>query len=137
MSKATVFLSRLLGLYCLIIACAMLARREFTLEAVGALLHDAPLLYVLGVLLLFAGLAVVLVHNIWSGGAVPVIVTLSGWLTLLKGVVFVGLAPVSPTDFYLLELRYEQLYYFYAVASLALGAYLTYQGFKPSTPPSR
>ena len=65
------------------------------------------------------------------------IVTLSGWLTLLKGVVFVGLAPVSPTDFYLLELRYEQLYYFYAVLSLAVGAYLTYEGFKPSTHSSR
>ena len=137
MAKATVFLSRLLGLYCLIMACAMLARREFTLEAVGALLHDPPLLYVLGVLLLFAGLAVVLVHNVWSGGALPVIVTVSGWLTLLKGVVFVGLAPVSPTDFYLLELRYEQLYYFYAVLCLALGAYLTYEGFKPGMRRSR
>jgi len=137
MAKSTVFLSRLLGLYCLIIACAMLAHRQFTLEAIGALLHDPPLLYVLGVLLLFAGLAMILVHNSWSGGAVPVIVTLTGWLTLLKGVVFVGLAPVSATDFYLLELRYEQLYYFYAVLALAVGAYLTYHGFKPMTQAAR
>ena len=69
--------------------------------------------------------------------AVPVIVTLTGWLTLLKGVVFVGLVPVSPTNFYLLELHYAQLYYFYAVVSLAVGAYLTYAGFKLSTHSSR
>jgi hypothetical protein len=135
MSKPTVFLSRLFGLYCLVIACAMLAHRQFTLDVVGALLRDPPLLYVLGVLLLFAGLAMVLVHNRWRG-AVPVIVTLVGWLTLLKGVVFVGVVPISAADLYLLQLRYQQLYYFYAVLTLAVGAYLTTQGFRPVAHPS-
>jgi len=137
MSKSTVFLSRLLGLYCLIIACAMLAHRQFTLDAVGALLRNPPLLYVLGVLLLFAGLAMVLVHNSWRGGAVPVIVTLIGWLTLVKGVAFVGFLPVSANDLYLVQLRFVQLYYFYTVLTLAVGAYLTYQAFKPLAPPRR
>jgi hypothetical protein len=131
MSKATVFLSKLLGLYCLIIAGAMLARRSFTLDAVSALLHDPAMLYTLGVLLLFAGLAMVLVHNFWRGRPVTVIVTVMGWLTLLKGVAFVGLLPVAANDLYLVELRFEQLYYLYAVVTLALGAYLTYRGFRP------
>lgn len=137
MSKQTLFLSRLLGLYCLIIGCAMLAHRTFTLDAVDALLHDPPLLYVLGVLLLFAGLAMILVHNRWRGGPAPVIVTLIGWLTLLKGVVLVGLLPVSANDLYLVQLRFVQLYYFYAVVTLAAAAYLTYQGFRAVTQPAR
>jgi hypothetical protein len=137
MSKQTVFLSRLLGLYCLIVACAMLAQRQFTLDAVAALLRDPPLLYVLGVLLLFAGLAMVLAHNSWRGGPVPVIVTLIGWLTLLKGMAFVGLLPVSADTLYLVQLRFEQLYYFYAVVTVALGAYLTYFGFRRFAHPAR
>ena len=137
MAQPTLFLSRLLGLYCLIISCAMLARRQFTLDAVAALLHDPPLLYVLGVMLLFAGLAMILVHNRWHGGPVTVIVTLIGWLTLLKGVVFVGVSPLPAQDFYLLQLRFAQRYYLYAVVTLALGAYLAYQGFKRAAPAAR
>jgi hypothetical protein len=137
MSKQTVFLSKLFGLYCLVIACAMITHREFTLGAVAALLRDPALLYVLGVLLLFAGLAMVLTHNTWRGGPVTVIVTLIGWLTLLKGVAFVGLLPVSVNNLYLVQLRFEQLYYFYAVVTLAVGAYLTYSGFRPVAHPAR
>jgi len=132
MPQPTRFLSRLLGLYCLIISCAMLARRAFTFAAVAALLHDPPLLYVLGILLLFAGLAMVLVHNRWRGGPAAVIVTVIGWLTLLKGVVFVGISPLPAQDLYLLELRFEQRYYLYAVVTLALGGYLAYEGFRPA-----
>ena len=33
-----------------------------------------------------AGIAVVLGHNVWSGGALPVVVTLVGWAALLMGV---------------------------------------------------
>jgi vacuolar-type H+-ATPase subunit I/STV1 len=89
-SKETRFLSRLFGVYCLIIALAMLAQREATVLTINALLHDRPLMYVLGVLCLFAGLAMVLIHNVWSGGAAAVVVTVMGWLTLLKGVAFVA-----------------------------------------------
>ena len=54
MSNATRFLSRLLGLYCLIIALAMLAQRHTTVATVAALLHDRPLMYVIGVWCLLA-----------------------------------------------------------------------------------
>ena len=129
MSRETRFLSRLLGLYCLIIALAMLAQRQTTVATVGALLHDRPLMYVLGVWCLFAGLAVILVHNVWSGGAAPVIVTLIGWLTFLKGVALIGLEPVQTADLYLSQLRYQQLYPLYALMTLVLGTYLCYAGF--------
>jgi hypothetical protein len=48
------------------------------------------MMLVLGVSTLAAGLAMVLAHNIWSGDALAVIVTLMGWLTLalIKGLLF-------------------------------------------------
>jgi hypothetical protein len=128
-TKETRFLSRLLGLYCLLIAVAMLAQRQATVVTVGELLHDRPLMYVLGVLCVFAGLAMILVHNIWSGGPAAVIVTLIGWLTLLKGIVFVGLEPMQTAALYMAELRFERMYPLYALVTLVLGAYLCYAGF--------
>ena len=76
MSLPTRFLCRLLGLYCLIIGVAMIARPQLTMHTVTLLLVDPPLLYVLGVILIFGGLAMVLVHNIWRGDVATVIVTL-------------------------------------------------------------
>jgi hypothetical protein len=128
-SRETRFLSRLLGLYCLVIAVAMLGQRQATVVTVGELLHDRPLMYLLGVLCAFAGLAMVLVHNVWSGGPATVLVTLIGWLTLLKGIVFVGLEPMQTATLYLAQLRFGQLYPLYALVTLVLGAYLCYAGF--------
>lgn len=136
MCKETRFLCRLLGLYCLIIALAMLVQRETTVATIAALLHDRPLLYVLGVWCLFAGLAVTLVHNIWSGGPATVVVTVIGWLTLLKGAALVALPPAQTAELYLAQLRYQQLYPLYACVTLALGAYLCYAGFRVASRPS-
>ena len=133
MSTETRFLSRLLGLYCLIIGVAMLAQRQATVVTVGELLHDRPLMYLLGVLCVFAGLAMVLVHNVWSGGPAAVIVTVIGWLTLLKGTVFVLLEPLQTATLYLAQLRFAQLYPLYALVTLVLGAYLCYAGFSGVT----
>jgi len=135
MSLQTRFLSRLFGLYCLIIGVTMIARPQATVHTVTLLLDDPPLVYVLGVLLIFGGLAMVLVHNIWRGGAAAVIVTVIGWLTLAKGLLLTGMAPVPAANLYLQPLRYQQMYPVYSLVTLGLGAYLTYAGFKSPLPP--
>jgi hypothetical protein len=129
MSARTIFLSRLIGLYCLLAGAAMVARKQATVAAVTSMIHDAPLMMLLGILLVIGGLATVLAHNVWSGGATPVIVTVIGWGALLKGVMLLLLPTESAAEFYLHMLHYEQCFYFYMAPSLILGAYLTYAGF--------
>ncbi|HEV3301008.1 MAG TPA: hypothetical protein VG055_15265 [Planctomycetaceae bacterium] len=46
--------------------------------------HDVALIYVSGILLFIAGIAIVRAHNCWTGGW-PVLVTIFGWLILLGG----------------------------------------------------
>jgi hypothetical protein len=67
-------------------------------------------------------------HDYWSGGALPVIVTLIGWLTLVKAVVLVVLPSnklvalyggVSPTHILIS-----------GSVTLLLGIYLTVAGFR-------
>ena len=132
MTARTVFLSRLIGLYCILCATAMLIHRATVVATVTALVNDAPLMFIVGVLTLVAGLAMVLAHNVWSGGAATVVVTVVGWLTLAKGLLFLFLTPAGEARFFLVDLRYQELFPVYVGISLALGLYLTYAGFKPA-----
>lgn len=129
MSPRTVFLSRLLGLYYILCALSMVIRKASIVETVTALLHDSPVMFIVGIITLFAGLAMILGHNVWSGGAAAVTVTLIGWITLIKGLMFLFLPPAAEADFFLRTLHYEQYFYFYMAISLVLGIYLTYAGF--------
>ena len=129
MSPRTVFLSRLVGLYCILIALSMMTRRQATVETVTALLQSPSMMLILGIITLTAGLAMVLAHNIWSGSALAVVVTLVGWITLIKSLFFLFLPPEMEARLFLGQLRYEQLFYLYGAISLVLGVYLTYSGF--------
>jgi putative exporter of polyketide antibiotics len=130
MSPRTPFLSRLIGLYAILVALSMFSRGQATVETVAALLQNPSIVFVLGVVMLAAGLAMVLAHNIWSGGALVVVVTLVGWMTLIKSLVFLFLPPEMEARLFLERLHYQQLFYFYWALPLVLGLYLTYGGFR-------
>ena len=130
MSPRTLFLSRLIGLYCIVIALSMMIRRQAIVEAVTVLLQNPSMTLILGVITLAAGLAMVLAHNIWSGGALVVVVTLVGWITLIKSLFFLFLPPEIEAGLFLGQLHYQELFYLYTGVSLVLGIYLTYGGFK-------
>jgi putative exporter of polyketide antibiotics len=133
MSPRTLFLSKLIGLYCILIALSMMTRKQATLESVAAVLRDPSMMFVLGAITLIAGLAMVLMHNIWSGGALVVIVTLVGWMTLIKSLSFLFLPTDVNAEFFLRQLHYQTLFYLYGTFLLVLGIYLTYSGFKSTS----
>jgi vacuolar-type H+-ATPase subunit I/STV1 len=100
-SPRTLFLSRLIGLYCIVIALSMMTRRQATVERVTALLQNPSMILIVGIVTLAAGLAVVLAHNIWSGRALAVVVTLVGWITLIKSLFFLFLPPEMEAGIFL------------------------------------
>ena len=77
---------RLLGLYLVAISGGMLANRRRTLATLDEMARSGPWMLFSGMVATAGGLAVVLGHQVWSGGALPVVVTLVGWAALLKGV---------------------------------------------------
>jgi len=129
MSPRTLFLSKLIGLYCIVIALSMMTRRQATVETVTALLQNPSMMLIVGIITLAAGLAMVLAHNVWSGGALAVVVTLVGWIALIKSLFFLFLPPEMQMRLFLQQLHYQQLFYVYGAISLVLGVYLTYSGF--------
>jgi hypothetical protein len=130
MSARTVFLSRLIGIYCILVALAMAINKQATVATVVALVHDAPTLFVFGLVVVAAGLAIVLTHNIWSGGVLTVIVTIIGWLTLIKGLVFLFVPPATAVGIVIWGSAYDQYFYLDMALALLLGIYLTYESFR-------
>ena len=68
-------------------------------------------------------------HNVWSGGPLPVIVTLLGWLIFLKGLVLLAAAVRTSSRGRSRQMHYGDHLYLYLAPSLAIGLYLTWAGF--------
>jgi hypothetical protein len=97
MSPRTIYLSRLIGLFTLVVTASM----------------------------------IVLAHQVWRGGTLPVVVTLLGWMILLRGVVLLLLS--QPATVRLVAwFRFDELFYLYLGLAVALGVYLTILGFLAS-----
>jgi vacuolar-type H+-ATPase subunit I/STV1 len=90
-------------------------------------------MWVLSVITLTIGLAMVLAHNVWSGGALAVVVTLVGWAALIKGLLFLFLPSEMESELILSVLRKPLLFYVWMTPSLLIGIYLTYGGFTSRT----
>jgi hypothetical protein len=133
MRPLTIFLSRLIGLFALVVSLAMALHRQSFIETAATLIHDRPLLLVLGMIALIAGLAMVFSHNVWSGGVLPVIVTLMGWIVLIRGLILLLLPPHAVVSLFEM-LHFEELFYLYAAITFVIGFYLTYMGFRRSRP---
>src|SRR5208283_1861575 len=99
-----------------------------TVQTVNLMIHNPPVLFLAGVITVFAGLAMVLGHNVWSGGALPVVVTLLGWIMLVRGAALLALPPATALQLFQAA-RYEQLFHLYMGVALLLGLYLAYASF--------
>jgi len=130
MSSRTTFLSKLIGLYLILIALSMFTHKQASVDTMTALVHNPPLLYVIGVIAVVAGLAMVLGHNVWSGGLFPLLVTLTGWLVLIKAMLLLFLPAEAVYGLLLAGTRFEQLFYLYSAVVLVLGICLAYGGFR-------
>ncbi len=129
MSPRTIYLGRLIGLYCVLLALAMVSHKQAAVETIIALMHDAPVLLLASIVAMAAGLAIVLGHNVWSGGALAVVVTLVGWISLIKGLILLFLPPAGALA-YFEAFRYAQFFYAYMSVTLIIGIYLTFSSFR-------
>jgi hypothetical protein len=131
MSRLTVYLARLIGLFTVLIIADLMLHGSAVVDSAVA---DKPLMFTYAIISLGLGLAMVLGHNVWSGGALPVVVTLVGWLILAKGLLLLFMAPEALSGMYA-RMQYAEHIYLYLAPSLLIGLYLTWAGF--AAPSSR
>jgi hypothetical protein len=113
----------------------MFAHAQATVEIMKAIIRDRPLLFICGLIGVTVGLAIVLAHNVWSGGVLPILVTLFGWASLIKGMLLLVLSPETESRVFIAGFGYEQHPNLFAAFALLLGACMTYWGFSLKTRP--
>ena len=136
MLPRTVFLCRLFGLYLLLLGLAMVTHAEATVLKVGELAHNTPVLLLWSTIALAAGLATVLAHNVWSGGAAAILVTVIGWIILVKALLLLFL-PTTVMMGFVGFFAFGHLIDVYAAVAIVVGAFLTFAGFRTSLSPAR
>src|SRR6267142_1004808 len=132
MSRLTIYLGKLIGIFLLVISVAMALDKASLVEIVTALIDDRALLLIVGMMALVAGLAIVLGHSVWSGGVLPVLVTLFGWLLVIRGLVLL-LVPSETLIAYFQFLRFDDLFYVYAGITFVIGLVFTFAAFTART----
>jgi len=122
----SVFLAKVLGLYLLIMSVAMFSNMK-RFKSIMNEGNNIYFLFVTGAMAIIMGILLVVSHNIWVADYRGLI-TLIGWLTLIKGTVRL----VFP-DYALKMIKQctqsSQAYYITDLIVFILGVYLTYMGF--------
>ena len=123
----SIFLAKLLGPYCIIVAVGILFNLRTYQKVMEDFCKNYALIYLGGVMALFFGLLMVLFHNVWVANWV-VIITIFGWLGFIKGAWLI----ILPNTVAKLTEAYQKnvaLLVVHLVIILALGVFLTVRGY--------
>lgn len=82
----SIFLAKTIGLYLVIVSTAFMLKVDEFKPVMLDMLKNPSLVLSSGILALILGILIVVTHNVWVMDW-RVIITLLGWLTLLKGVI--------------------------------------------------
>jgi len=125
--QTSVFLAQLIGPLFLVMGLGMLVNGEGYRGMAHEFLASRALIYVAGLMAFVPGLAIVLLHNVWSFDW-RLIITLLGWISLIGGT-FRLLFPSQVTAIGTAMLARRNFLLGGGIATLALGAILTLIGF--------
>ena len=123
----TILLSKVFGLFLIIVSTTILLQRHDFMNAVAVFARDRLIRIVISAVELLAALFLVMMHNEWS--SIPaVIITLFGWMALMESIVYLAL-PNRVVEPLIAAFNIPMLYVFGGVLALVLGIYLAAFGF--------
>jgi hypothetical protein len=117
----------LIGPTLVAIAAAMLLNLGSVPAMAEQVSREPALIFLSGILLFVAGLAIVRAHNVWTGGW-PVLVTVLGWLAIVGGVVRLFF-PIQGAGFAASFGQRTGVMVVAAVVFLTIGAFLSWKGY--------
>jgi uncharacterized protein YjeT (DUF2065 family) len=123
----TIILAKIFGLYFLAIGLAVLIDPERFKKIFQQIKKDENFLLTGGILALLIGAFVVSVHNNWVLGW-PVIITILGWWSLIKGFVLL-IYPNSLKLFSFIQNRSNLFYRVMSLIYLGFGLFFIYKGW--------
>lgn len=124
--ELSLILAKILGLYLVIVAIAMLVKPSGFVNTFKDLIGSPGKLGYAGLLSVLFGVILVSIHNIWVANW-HVVITLLGWLTLIRGVVRLFFPNVAAS--LANNLSNKPFYYTVAIIGLLIGLFLVYHGY--------
>jgi hypothetical protein len=125
--QTSIFLARLIGPLLLIVGVGILLNQHYYRGMTKEFVASRPLFYLAAVIGVIAGLAIVLVHNVWALNW-RVLITLFGWINLLRG----ALSILLPEQSFALGGRMmagRNMPMIAAIIALLIGLTLSYFGY--------
>jgi len=92
------FIAQILGIFFVVAGLSMVANSKGTAAAIEASVENKGILWIWGILALLVGAVVVTLNNVWVGG-LPILVTVIGWIAVIKGV-FILIFPRAAVSLY-------------------------------------
>lgn len=124
----SILLAKILGLYFVGIGLAFLINQERLKNIYKQISRDEPFLLIGGILALLIGSVIVTLHNYWIMGW-PVIVTIIGWWSLIKGFSILAF-PGFIKFFSFLQNKSKLFYTCLILVYVVLGLFLLYKGWQ-------
>jgi hypothetical protein len=125
--QTSIFIAKLMGPILFVVGAAVLINEKSFRALAKELLGSHALIYLFGIIDLLLGLVLVTVHNVWVADW-RVIITLIGWISIVRGVVRILFAPYIMKNGLKL-IRKPWLFTGVAIVALILGAVLSYYGY--------
>jgi len=122
----SVFIASLIGPVLLAVSLSLLLNRAAFQDVLAHLGSNIMVIFLAGIALLVAGIAIVQTHNVWQGW--PMIITLFGWLAIIGGLFRILCAPRMQAMGEKVASNVTVLTVATAI-SLLLGLFLTGKGF--------
>jgi hypothetical protein len=79
-------LAQIFGIMCMVLGLSMLFNKKWTVVAIEEITKNVGVIWLAGLIALVMGTVMVVLNNIWTSG-LSLVITILGWLTLLKGAV--------------------------------------------------
>jgi uncharacterized membrane protein HdeD (DUF308 family) len=128
MPAFTMYLAQVTGLYFIILGIILALRKRHFVELMPKLAENEPFILFAGMIRLIIGLAVLIGNGPWGPTALQIVVALTGWITLVRGIAM--LLVTTEQQRRLIDYWRRDITYYVATAVvLLLGAYLARAGF--------
>jgi hypothetical protein len=95
--QLSIFLAQLYAVAFMAVGLGFFIAPKYYVKAYAEIMKDSSLFLVWGIFALLAGFLIVTRHNVWQGW--PILVTIFGWIALIKGFSLIVLPQYFPIGF--------------------------------------
>jgi hypothetical protein len=119
----SLIIGQVLGIFFVIAGIAMVVNSKATAGAIEESMAHKGIVFMWGLLALLMGAVIVVLNNAWTSG-LPLLITILGWLAIIKGA-FILLAPGAAASLYK-KFGKSGMIVFCGVVAFVLGIVLLY-----------